>query len=72
MIVLTLAEYENAKKQKVLCTTFEPQILAGIGQFIWVGKQRWVQHEREITQEFLLFESLNFARAQIQNLNLSC
>lgn len=30
----------KCKNQKVLCTTFEPQILAGIGQFIWVGKQR--------------------------------
>lgn len=62
----------KCKNQKVLCTTFEPQILAGIGQFIWVGKQRWVQHQREITQDFLLFASLNFARARIQNVNLFC
>lgn len=45
----------KCKNQKVLCTTFEPQILAGIGQFIWVGKQRWVQHQREITQEFFSY-----------------
>lgn len=67
----TLAGHTSAKK-KAQCTTFERKILVGIEQFIWVRKQREVQHQSEITEEFLLFACLNFARAQTQNLNFCC
>lgn len=47
----------KCKNQKVLCTTFEPQILAGIGQCIWVGKQRWVQHQRKLRRNFYYLQA---------------